>query len=78
MIDFRRMKELIRKEDHMKMAIARERAKAERITAALSNDGGGGGGTAHHPGSKTVRSHSPSCRRNTSRSPKSWKPSGRN
>ena len=44
MIDFGRMKELIRKEDHMKMAIARERAKAERITAALSNDGGGGGG----------------------------------
>ena len=44
MIDFRRMNELIRKEDHMKMAIARERAKAERITSALSQDGGGGGG----------------------------------
>ena len=44
MIDFRRMSDLIRKEDRMKMAIARERAKAERITAAPSRDGGGGGG----------------------------------
>ena len=44
MIDFGRMSELIRKKAHMQMAIAREKAKAERITATFSRDGGGGGG----------------------------------
>ena len=44
MIDFGRMSELIREKAHMQMAIAREKAKAERITATFSRDGGGGGG----------------------------------
>ena len=42
MIDFGRMRELIRKDEHMRMAIERERAKAERITSSFSKSGGGG------------------------------------
>ena len=45
MIDFRRMRELIRKEERMKMALARERSKAERITSPINQEGGGSGRT---------------------------------
>ena len=44
MIDFRRMRELIRTEERLHWALVRERAKAEKSTTSWSKNGGGGKG----------------------------------
>ena len=47
MIDFVRMRQLIKAEERLHWAMVRERAKAEKITASLSKSGGSrGGGTS--------------------------------
>lgn len=46
MIDFRRMRELIKSEERLRWAMERERAKAENITTSLSKSGGGRGRTS--------------------------------
>ena len=44
MIDFRRMRELMRTEERLHWALVRERSKAEKITSSWSANGGGGKG----------------------------------
>ena len=44
MIDFRRMRELMRAEERLHWALVRERAKAEKSTTSWSKNGGGGKG----------------------------------
>lgn len=45
MIDFRRMRQLIKVEERLRWAIIREEAKATKITTTLSKSGGSRGGT---------------------------------
>lgn len=44
MIDFRRMRELIKAEERLHWALLKERSKATKITTSLSKNGGGGQG----------------------------------
>lgn len=44
MIDFQRMRILIRDEERLRWAVIREEAKATKITTSLSKSGGGGKG----------------------------------
>ena len=44
MIDFRRMRELIKAEERLHWALLKERSKATKITTSLSKNGGGGRG----------------------------------
>ena len=43
-VDFRRMRELIKAEERLYWALQREQAKATKITTSLSKSGGGGRG----------------------------------
>ena len=44
MIDFRRMRELIKAEERLHWALLKERSKATKTTTSLSKNGGGGRG----------------------------------
>ena len=44
MIDFRRMRELIKAEERLRWALLKERSKATKATTSLSKNGGGGRG----------------------------------